>query len=203
MDVNRSAWVTWIHSAASPCSVWERLPWAACTRRAASVLWVASTTESKRVPSTSQPSAVRARPATRCPECSAAPWACSHCAAVSGNSVPRSVRGSSRFEPPRPLNRLSRNTRKNTSALASCAGVLSADTHRGSMNSCSRRCGRLSHSCATDQRASHRKPLSCQLAQVRSNATLSVQLQPRARATPTSASQGGGRLGSSRPLRSA
>ncbi len=56
---------------------------------------------------------------------------------------------------------------------------------------------------STDQRASHRKPLSCQLAQVRSNATLSVQLQPRARATPTSASQGGGRSGSSRPLRSA
>ena len=119
--------------------------------------------------------------------------------AASGNSAPRSVRGSSRLEPPRPLNRLSCSTRKNTWPLASRAGVLSADTQSGSMNSAISRGVSGAHRSATEVWGAQRKPRSCQAMAVRSRATLSCQPQPLARTMPSSASSGGGRSGSCRP----
>ena len=113
------------------------------------VLGVASTTASNAWPSTLQPLPCAASCWMRRPVCSTAPCACSHWAAGAANTWPRSVRGSSRCEPPRPLNRLSCSTRKNTWPLASWAGVFSAERHSGSMNSCTSRWGRWVHSWAT------------------------------------------------------
>ncbi len=127
------------------------------------------------------------------------PCCASQCAAACGNSAPRSVRGSSRLEPPRPLNRLSCSTRKNTWPLASRAGVLRADTQSGSMNSAIRRGVSAAHSCATEVCGAQRKPRSCQALAVRSSASLSRQCQPLARMIPSTASSGGGRSGSCNP----
>src|SRR3989344_4852532 len=86
------------------------------------------------------------------------PCCCSQRAAASGKRAPKSTRGSNRLEPPRPLNRLSCSTRRNTWPLAWVAGVLRADTHSGSMNSVMSRGVSGAHSAATDVAGAARKP---------------------------------------------
>ena len=139
------------------------------------------------------------RPVTRSPACTQPPARSSQCTAAWGNKAPKSVRGSSRLEPPRPLNRLSCKTRKNTSPLAACAGVFNADTHRGSMNCAISRGVRPAHRSATDRPGAHTKPRSRHIMAVRIRASLSRQLQPRAVAMPHSASKGGAASGSASP----
>ena len=131
------------------------------------------------------------------PVCITPPLRSSHLAAVSGNRVPRSQRGSSRFELPQSPspspNSASRMTRRNTCPLARSAGVLSADTHRGSISSAITRGVRSRHRPAhrfaaadTGSRAA-RQPSA-----VRSKAALSPQLQPLAVTMPAAASSGAG-----------
>ena len=140
------------------------------------------------------------RAATRAPSRTCAPRAVSQRPALSGKSVPRSTRGSSRLEPPRAPNIASRSTRRNTRALACAMGVFSADTHSGSMKP-SRSVGvSPAQSAPTLSWPSHSKPARCQAAAARSRLSLSRQPQPRAPRMPAAASHGAGQSGRARPL---
>ncbi|MCY1542248.1 hypothetical protein D9M68_779880 [compost metagenome] len=123
-------------------------------------------------------------------------WLCSQCAAAAGNRLVRSVRGSSRLDAlkpaaPRP-NRASRMTFRKTAALACAEGRLSAETHSGSISSCTTRSGKDSHSSSTVSVGVQRKPASCQPSDARISARRSPQRHPRAVAMAASASSGAG-----------
>jgi hypothetical protein len=100
-----------------------------------------------------------------------APCSVSHAIAASGRSAPRSARGSSRSAPPLPLKSASRSTRRNTSPLDWATGVLSADTHSGSISSCITRGVRPAHRSATVVVLAQRNPESRQPMAVRSTKT--------------------------------
>jgi hypothetical protein len=83
-------------------------------------------------------------------------------------------------------------TRRNTVPLAARAGVLSAETHSGSMNSSLSLWVSGAHRSATLALLAQVKPPRRQPVAVRSRASLSRQPQPRARRMPARASQGAG-----------
>ena len=166
---------------------------------AASDAEVAQITLSKASPSTRQCGACQRRLLTRWPQCTRA-WPGrsavggpeAHTAAAAGNKLARSTRGSSKWEPPRMPNKASCSTLKNTWALASAAGVLSAETHRGSISSCNTRGVMLWHRSATVALGAHLKPCSCQPSAPCISDQRSAHDQPRAVAMAAKASSGAG-----------
>ena len=194
MASNRSAWAIFVQSsAATPLST---------ISRTASVGGQASTTRSNAnvLPAvTCQPLPLASMLRTLAPNCTRPPRCCSQFRAASGSSALKSTRGSSRLEPPRLANIESCSTRKNTWPLARSAGVLSADTHSGSINCAITRGGSAWHSAATVCWGGQVKPASCQRVATRSSASLSAHDQPRAQAMPSTASSGAGQRGNFRP----
>ena len=120
-------------------------------------------------------------------------------AAACGNSADKSVRGSSRLEPPRAPKSESRSTRRKTWALARSAGVLRADTHNGSISSAITRGLTRRHKDATLVCGGQWNPASCQPVLAASSDHLSFRLQPCAPHMPARASQGDGQSGRVNP----
>ena len=69
-------------------------------------------------------------------------------------------------------------TRRNTCALDACTGVLSADTHSGSIKSSMTLEGNRAHNSATDSNGAHWNLARCQPIEVLTSASLSRQCQP-------------------------
>ena len=138
-----------------------------------------------------------------CPDWQEAPFFSSHLMAAFGNSCPKSSLGSNRSELPTGPKSASFMMRKKTLPLASCAGVLSAETHSGSIKSCQTVGVMFSQRSATVSCSAHSKCMRCHCHADLNNCHLSAALQLELKAMPCNRLRGNDLLGSDSPEPSA